>query len=201
MNEHGRQLLDLGGILETGLADGAPLEAIGDALAVHVATAYRAQWGAQQVLDKFEFGGLLYAFDSTPSAHTTLTAPANRVLAAWGSVQPHVRFGDRRTLRRFPLPAIDRRFDRGHLIALSAGAGDYVNLVPQDPSLNRGWSKAGKRWRALERRLVADPGAFAFVHVHYCDLTDVPDRFDYLVIGTDRTVEMESFSNSPEERS
>jgi len=44
---------------------------------------------------------------------------------------------------------------------MSVGGGDFVNLVPQDPQLNRGWSETCKRWRSLERAVAADPGAFA----------------------------------------
>lgn len=120
--------------------------AIGSALSMAVVRQYRSQWGVARVIDEFKFGGFLYVFDSTPEGMTDPMEPANRVLAAWGFSEPDLRFGDRRNLRRFPVPPLDRKFDRGHLIAMSMGGGDYVNLVPQEPRLNRGWSDAGKRW-------------------------------------------------------
>ncbi len=123
--------------------------------------------------------------------------PANRVLAAWGDSEPDLHFGDRRNVRRFPVPPVSRKFDRGHLIAMSIGGGDYVNLVPQDPRLNRGWSEEGKRWRSLERSVMADPGALVFVAVHYENLTDIPDSFAYVVVHNDHSSKVETLSNHP----
>jgi hypothetical protein len=78
---------------------------------------------------------------------------------------------------------------------MSVGGGDFVNLVPQDPQLNRGWSETCKRWRSLERAVAADPGAFAFVAVHYDNLTDIPDWFSYAVVHTNNSIRVESFRN------
>jgi len=92
--------------------------------------------------------------------------PANRVVAAWGASKPSSRVGHRRMLRRFPLShRPGRRVDRGHLVALASGGGENVNLVPQATRLNRGWSGAGRRWRALERICAGTEGVFLFVTV------------------------------------
>ena len=172
---------------------------LGPQISGHVAREYRARWGLDRVIDEFDGGDdFWYLFDSTPSGRTEPDEPAPRVLATWGISKPNTGRGDRRTLRRFPLPPmIHRRFDRGHLIAMSLGAGDYVNLVPQDPALNRGWSNPGRRWRALERYLARHPGTFIFVAVWYSDLTDVPERFDYAIVTTTWELRIESFSNGP----
>ena len=77
------------------------------------------------------------------------------------------------------------------------GGGDYVNLVPQDPRLNRGWSDSGKRWRSVERAVTADPGALVFVAVHYSDLTDIPNSFGYAIVHTDGSRRVEVFLNRP----
>lgn len=167
---------------------------LGRTLSRWLANNYRAKWGSHRVLDEFTFGRYSYLFDSTLDSRTDPNAPDTRILAAWGSSDPTYRFGDRRTLRRFPLPPV-ARFDRGHLIAMAAGAGDYVNLIPQNPDLNRGWSAAGKRWRALERSIARDAGAFVFVAVYYDDISDIPDAFDYVVVYTDGRREFQSFSN------
>lgn len=100
------------------------------ALVTRAAERYRASWGVDQVLDWFEGqNGFFYLFDSTPDGTTDLTRPANRVVAAWGHSRPDHRVGDRRLLRRFPLPRRDGRpLDRGHLIALASGGGENVNL-------------------------------------------------------------------------
>lgn len=168
---------------------------IGRALSAAVATRYWARWGSAKVLDEFQYGRFWYLFDSTPEGKTDPKEPANRVLASWGVSEPDRRFGHRQNLRGFPVPPVNRKFDRGHLIAMSVGGGDYVNLVPQEPRLNRGWSNAGKRWRSLERAVAADAGAFVFVAVHYDDLTDIPSWFGYVVVHTDHRIRIESFSN------
>lgn len=176
-----------------------PIEfsALAETLSSWVIVRYRNHWGSHRVIDEFVFGPFSYVFDSTIEGRTDPTAPDTRLLAAWGFADPAARFGDRRTLRRFPLPPGEQR-DRGHLIAMSAGAGDYVNLVPQDAFLNRGRSSAGKKWRALEGGLANDPGAFVFVAVYYDDTTDIPAAFDYAVVHSDGRHEFESFSNRPQ---
>ena len=150
---------------------------IGYELSAEVAVRYRARWGPDRVLHDFRFGKFSYLFDTTPDDYSTPEGrdqPANRALAAWGNSDPDLRFGDRRNLRHFPVPPIIRSLDRGHLIAMSMGGGDFVNLVPQEPGLNRGWNAEGKRWRALERAATSDPGAFVFVAVSYVDISDIP---------------------------
>lgn len=142
----------------------------------------------------FLFGRFWYLFDSSQEGRTDPSAPDTRLIATWGTTDSTYRFGDRRTLRRFPLPDAGG-LDRGHLIPLSAGAGDYVNLIPQNSRLNRGWSSAGKKWRALERSIVDDVGAFVFVAAYYNDETDIPDAFDYVVVHTNGRQQFHSFSN------
>jgi hypothetical protein len=150
-------------------------------------------WGDDQVLDWFEGqNGFSYLFDSTPDGATDLTRPANRVVAAWGRSRPADRVGDRRLLRRFPLPGRSGRpLDRGHLIALASGGGENVNLVPQATRLNRGWSEQGRRWRALERLAASRPDVTIFVSLRYDDLSDVPSGFEVRVRppGGDEIVE------------
>jgi hypothetical protein len=153
-----------------------------DADQMRAATAaeeYRATWGMDRVLDWFEGqNGFFYLFDSSPDAPTDFTRPANRVVAAWGRSRPDERVGDRRLLRRFPLPDRSaRRLDRGHLIALASGGGENVNLVPQATRLNRGWSEQGRRWRQLERLAASQAGVSMFIEVRYDDLSDVPSAF------------------------
>jgi hypothetical protein len=181
--------------LETALETSSDPDHIGRSLSAAAAVRYRDRWGPHKVLDVLKFGPFSYLFDSSPEGRTDPSEPANRVLAAWGLSEPELRFGDRRNLRRFPIPPVTQKFDRGHLIAMSMGGGDYVNLVPQDPRLNRGWSEAGRRWRSLERAVTADPGALVFVAVHYDNLTDIPDWFGYAVVHTDHSTRNESFWN------
>jgi len=85
--------------------------------------------------------------------------------------------------------------DRGHLIALASGGGENVNLVPQAARLNRGWSDAGRRWRALERICAGSEGVFLFVTVLYEDVSDVPSGFEFLVRTPDGVEIVERFIN------
>jgi hypothetical protein len=165
--------------------------------AADVAAVYQQKWGPTQVLDWFQGqNAFWYLFDSTPEGATDHSRPANRVIAAWGLSRPAMRVGDRRILRGFPLPRhLDRRVDRGHLIALASGGGENVNLVPQAARLNRGWSDAGKRWRALERTCARSEGVFLFVTVLYQDVSDVPSGFEFLVRTPDGVEVVERFIN------
>jgi hypothetical protein len=45
-------------------------------------------------------------------------------------------------------------------------------MFPQDRELNRGWSVAGRRYRALEREIANTPGAFFFCCLLYADDSD-----------------------------
>lgn len=169
----------------------------GQGRAASVAHAYRKRWGRNQVLDWFQGqNAFWYLFDSTPEGAIDKTRPANRVIAAWGSSNPASRVGDRRMLRNFPLPRRPgRRTDRGHLVALASGGGENVNLVPQATWLNRGWSDAGRRWRALERICAGSEGVFLFVTVSYDDVSDVPSAFEFLVETPDGVEVVEQFLN------
>lgn len=169
----------------------------GQARAAIVAEAYRGRWGRNQVLDWFQGqNAFWYLFDSTPEGATDHTRAANRVVAAWGSSRPAIRVGDRRVLRGFPLPrARGRRIDRGHLVAMASGGGENVNLVPQATKLNRGWSEAGRRWRALERICAGSEGVFLFVTVTYADVSDTPSGFEFLVHTPEGAEVVEHFIN------
>jgi len=169
----------------------------GQGRAAVVAADYQNLWGGAQVLDWFQGqNAFCYLFDSTPDGATDHSRPANRVVAAWGSSKPATRVGDRRMVRGFPLPRhLGRRVDRGHLIALASGGGENVNLVPQAARLNRGWSDAGRRWRALERICAGSEGVFLFVTVLYEDVSDVPSGFEFLVRTPDGVEIVERFIN------
>ena len=169
----------------------------GEERAAEATRAYRGRWGSDQVIDWFQGqNAFWYLFDSTPDGATDLTRPANRVIAAWGYSRPDHRVGDRRVLRRFPLPRrLGHQLDRGHLVALASGGGENVNLVPQAMKLNRGRSDAGRRWRALERICAGAEAVFLFVTVFYDNMSDIPSAFEYVVQTPDGKELIEHFVN------
>jgi hypothetical protein len=174
-------------------------------LAIRAAERYRSAWGESRTLDWFEGqNGFFYLFDTSADGATDFSKPANRVVAAWGRSRPGDRVGDRRLLRRFPLPMRSTRsFDRGHLVALASGGGENVNLVPQATKLNRGWSEQGRRWRALERLAASRPGVSMFIEIRYDNLSDVPCAFAVSVRLPDGDELVDEFVNddAPAERS
>ena len=86
--------------------------------------------------------------------------------------------------------------DRGHLIACAAGGGYDINLVAMDANLNRGYSPAGARFRAMERRAAARPGTLYFVRLLYEDRTARPAAFE-VGVEVDGALTVDVFRNEP----
>lgn len=84
----------------------------------------------------------------------------------------------------YPLPerVAGRSVDRGHFLAYSGGGLFGPNMFVQDRALNRGWSRQGRLYRALETRAVTTPDAVLFVRPHYVDDSDIPALLDLGVI-------------------
>lgn len=101
---------------------------------------------------------------------------ADRTIAARGFSRPGHRLRDVAYQRAYPSPAgrAARPLDKGHMVAHGAGGDFGPNIFPQDRELNRGWSAAGKRYRALEREIAAIPGTFFFCCLLYGDDSDFP---------------------------
>ena len=101
---------------------------------------------------------------------------ADRTIAARGFSRSGRRARDSAYQRGYPSPAgrANRPLDKGHMAAHSAGGEFGPNIFPQDRELNRGWSAEGKRYRALEREIVATPGTFFFCCLLYGDDSDFP---------------------------
>lgn len=140
--------------------------------------------------------GFSYTFDLAGSLDGTICTRQPRVVGVWGRSDPGRRVRDVARMRGHPRPARTPD-DRGHLIALAAGGGYDINLVPMDAALNRGWTREGARFRDLERLAAAVPGSAFFVRLHYTDGTARPARLDAGVqVGSD--LRIESFDNSAE---
>ena len=85
--------------------------------------------------------------------------------------------------------------DRGHLIPHLSGGEFGPNIFRQDRALNRGWSDAGKRYRALERE-AASTGAFYFGHLINIDTTDYPSAIETGLLRGE-SLYVERFDNRP----
>ena len=80
------------------------------------------------------------------------------------------------------------------MVAHAAGGTFGPNMFPQDRELNRGWSVAGRRYRALEREIANTPGAFFFCCLLYGDDSDFPAAVELGVLGGDG-LQVERFRN------
>jgi hypothetical protein len=149
---------------------------------------------AQQVpnaaLLEFEQGDATYWFDpGTPNRS------ARTVLSVSRSARPDVP-RDSAYQRGFPSRAAwnGRPLDRGHFIPHSGGGLFGPNLFDQDRALNRGWSNAGRRYRAVESRFVASNNSFFLARPVYVDASDFAGFIDAGVIDSQR-VHVERFRN------
>jgi hypothetical protein len=156
-------------------------------------------WSPEVV--EFELGALTYLFDLAPAAGVPDVPEATaRVVGVWGAVGRPAAVRDRSRQSGFlPDPArwSAAGYDRGHFVAHSLGGGMDVNFFPQARHLNRGWSSAGRRWRAIERRLAAHPGALVFVRPVYDSPGWAPAWIELATV-IDGRCEVETFDNRPE---
>jgi DNA/RNA non-specific endonuclease len=122
--------------------------------------------------------GFSYLFDLAGSlSGGAADGHAPRVVGVWGLSRPGGSGRDHSRMRGHPRPG-RRDDDRGHLISCAAGGGYDINLVPMDAALNRGRSRAGARFRALETKAAAVPGTLFFIRPVYRDGTDRPATFE-----------------------
>ncbi len=87
-----------------------------------------------------------------------------------------------------------RPVDRGHFVPYSGGGQFGPNIFAQDRALNRGWSRQGRLYRALETRAVAAHDAVLMARPHYVDNSDVPAMLD-LGVGDEHGWEVRRFLN------
>ena len=69
-----------------------------------------------------------------------------------------------------------------------------MNFFPQAKGLNRGTTKRGKVWKAMERQIIEYPGTPLFVRPLYDDGTWVPTLIEYGVLS-DAQLWREQFEN------
>jgi len=167
-------------------ATGSPAQAA-DALSDACAAAYLEQFPDAH-LTTFAYLGAEFLFDANPKYDRTvlvIAQPAPPDTARDASYQ-----------RGYPLAEEfgERRVDRGHFIPFTSGGSFGPNLYVQDRALNSGWSRDGRRYRALERRAATTTRGLMFAHALYLDALPVPG-FVQLGLVSASGHEAETFRN------
>lgn len=130
-----------------------------------------------------------YLFDLIPE----------RVVAAWGESRPPEEERDRSRQAGF-IPRFSRHYegkDRGHFLSHGQGGGMDVNFFPQIREVNRGWSDAGKLYRAMETYASNHPGTLCFSRPLYAQHNDTwdPEQVEYGVLVDGVTLRAVVFPN------
>lgn len=125
----------------------------------------------------------------------------SRLVAVHGLSAPRPARRDDYRLRGWVGPTekmFGRHWDKGHFIAHSMGGavnGVEANVFVQRRDLNRGWSDAGKRFRAMETYCVQHAGTFCFSRPLYADETAKPSAVEFGVLRALGDLWVERFEN------
>jgi hypothetical protein len=158
--------------------------------------AYRAATPWRADVMEIPQGALTYLFDAAPTMDG-LDVGSDRVVAVWGRSRRSAGPRDRSRQAGFiPNPATWSQAgrDRGHFVAHAAGGGMDMNFFPQAAGLNRGTTRQGRVWKAMERYAIDHPGTPLFVRPVYDDGTWVPVCIDFGQL-VDGRLRWERFSN------
>lgn len=140
------------------------------------------------------------ALEATGEAQYDPTAES-RLVAVCGVSAPRQAARDDYRLRGWVGPtgrSFGTGWDKGHFIAHSIGGvvdGVEANVFVQRRDLNRGWSAAGKRFRAMESYCVLNPGTFCFSRPLYADGTAKPSALEFGVLRGPEDFWVECFDN------
>lgn len=155
---------------------------------------YRERWPAAELVEFVDGAGFAYVYDLAGASDPALHEP--RVVVGWGSARPPSGPRDASRIRGFPLPRRLRAdHDRGHLFSHAVGGGEDANLVAQLRAVNRGWSRVGRQWRAIERLTQRRPDAVLVASLDYDDMTAVPAMLHATLIAHEGFLASESLSN------
>jgi len=146
-----------------------------------------------------------YIYDNYSYLEATGSVPysliEDRLVAVQGLSAPEAGARDDYRLRGWVGPTekiYGRLYDKGHFIAHSlGGAVDRLelNVFVQRRNLNRGWSAEGKRYRAMEKHCLAQPGTFCFSRPLYRDQTSRPAFLEFGLIKDTGEFWVETFDN------
>lgn len=141
-----------------------------------------------------------FVWDYMEQADTNNELPGSRVIAFFGISNTNVKASNRARMRQEGktselYASLIGKYDKGHYIAHSMGAPVDMNIFPQRRDINRGWSAEGKRYRAMERYVAANPGTFVFSRPIYNDLLTCPNEIEYGYFDMEGTLHLETFPN------
>lgn len=138
--------------------------------------------------------------ESTGSVATMQTAEP-RLVAVVGLSNPMTRVRDDSRLRGWigrTEAIFGPRWDKGHFIGHSLGGavdGIEANVFLQRRDLNRGWSKQGRSFRAMEKYCATKPRTFCFSRPIYRDESARPTFLEFGVLKERRDLWVECFDN------
>jgi hypothetical protein len=153
--------------------------------------AYHAAAAGDPEIVQFTGGANHYLFDLV----------AERVVAAWGDSRAAEAARDRSRQAGF-IPRFSRHYegkDRGHFLSHGQGGLMDVNFFPQAKEVNRGWSTAGKLYRAMEKHAATHAGTFTFSHPLYARGNDTwdPEQLEYGLLLGSESLRVVIFPNRP----
>ena len=123
----------------------------------------------------------------------------DRVVVVYGKSQASSRKRDSSRIRGFLGKSMNEKWnddtDKGHFIGHALGGGLDVNLFPQSKEINRGLSKRGKVFRAMERYCYKNPGTFCFSRPIYGDYSWRPFMLEYGLLNKAGDLWVERFEN------
>lgn len=141
----------------------------------------------------------LFDFTSDPTAGEAASVAEDRLVAVFGRSRPQAEPRDASRMRGFlggGLRGVEGApLDKGHFIGHSLGGGTDVNLFPQRPELNRGWSDPGRVFRRMERYASTHAGTFVFARPLYRDASWQPAELEYGLLMPERILWVERFGN------
>lgn len=124
-----------------------------------------------------------------------------RLVIAFGKSAPKVSGRDDGRLRGWLGPTetyFGNKWDKGHFIAHSMGGavkGCELNVFPQLRALNRGRSKEGKKFVAMEKYCRSHAGTFCFHRPFYSDGTLRPAKLEFGFIDQSGNLHTAIFDN------
>ena len=143
----------------------------------------------------FDFSSELVSAGIVPEEE----AVEDRVVAVFGRSNPGPGKRDASRMKGFlgaSSAVFGDKVDKGHFMGHALGGGLDVNLFPQRREINRGWSKRGKVFRAMERYCAEHPGTFCFSRPLYDDRSWWPCRIEYGLLTGEGAWWVEQFENS-----